>query len=292
MKKAILASAFLLAFTMTIFGQDLGGIEYACEPRDAVYGKNKYECALPVTTLGSSTEDRTVQLIVTGPDDIEWRLFSFGASPLFNGDVTNIVMVVNGARRWEIPTSRVASKDSGARFSELFNLNITRDVALEIASANTVTFEAGTRKTLFPAVWKTGIRDAVGYMDRIRSGNTPPSSPKPQFDARQKASSCSLDDLEIKVVKAKFVNICQTRECWQLKGVATLTNKCRESVIVEAKIIGYAPGMKPVAARDFYPGGSNSIPPGEFVFSLDGMLEYDPEIYVFYVKAIGGRLGQ
>ena len=293
MKQIILASALLLAFTMTAVGQDLGSNDSACKPRSAIYGSNKYQCTLPITTLEpSQQEDRIVGLIVTGPNDIEWQLTSLGYSPLFTGGGTNIVIIVNGDRRWEIPTTRVTSstKNLNGRLGEGFTLNVTRDVALEIASAKTATIEAGTRKAVFPAIWQPGIKDAIDYMD-YRSGKFT-SSQKEQFATREKISSCSLDDIEIKVIKAKFVNDCKTRECWQLKGVAVLTNKCSKSLIVAAKIIGYGPGMKPLAVRDFYPASSNSIPPGEFVFSLDGMLEYDPEIYVFYVKAIGGRIGQ
>lgn len=291
MKQTLLASAFLLAFTMTLFGQDLGDMEQACGRRKvAKSGPGKYECRLRGAILNPQ-EQRAAILTVIGPDEIEWELFHTGPSALFGGDVTSIAIVVNGSRRWEIPATRNILTRQGATISEQFQLNVTRDVALEIAAAKTVTIEIPGGTLDFPADWKPGIKDAVSYMDRVQSGNFA-STPKTQFDTRGQAASCALDDIEIKVVKAGFVNVCQTRECWQLKGVAVLTNKCRESVVVEAKIIGYAQGMKPVAARDFYPGGTNSIPPGEFVISLDGMLGYDPEIYVFYVKAIGGRMGQ
>ena len=267
MKKVILASAFLLAFTMTVFGQDLGDMEQACGRRKvAKGGPGKYECKLSAALLNPQ-EKRGVILTVIGPDEIEWELFHAGPTALFGGDVTSIAIVVNGSRRWEIPATRNMMSRLGAAISEVFHLNVTRDVALEIASARTATIEIPGGTLDFPTEWKPGIRDAVTYMDRVRSGNFA-SAQKPQFDTRQKGSSCSLDDIEIKVVKAGFVNGCKTRECWSLKGVAVLTNKCRESLVVEAKLIGYAPGMKPVAARDFYPGGSNSIPPGEFVISL------------------------
>ena len=63
-----------------------------------------------------------------------------------------------------------------------------------------------------------------------------------------------------------------------MKGVAVLTNKCKEPVGVQVKIIGLDAKGNPVAARELWPASVSNIAPGDYTFSLDQWLDYDADI--------------
>ena len=71
-----------------------------------------------------------------------------------------------------------------------------------------------------------------------------------------------------------------------MKGVAVLTNNCAEAVGVQIKITGYDGSGLPVATRNLWPASVRNIPPGDYTFSLDQWLDYDPEIKKFELKPI------
>lgn len=97
---------------------------------------------------------------------------------------------------------------------------------------------------------------------------------------------CTLSDISIKSVKAKFVDECKTRQCISMKGVAVLTNRCSEPIGVQVKITGYDKAGAPVATRELWPASVRNIPPGDFTFSLDQWLDYDSEMKKFDVVPV------
>jgi hypothetical protein len=87
-------------------------------------------------------------------------------------------------------------------------------------------------------------------------------------------------------MKAKFVDECRTTSCPFMKGVAVLTNGCSGPIGVQLKITAYDKAGAPVAARELWPASVNNIPPGDYTFSLDTWLGYDPEINTFEIAPV------
>lgn len=94
-------------------------------------------------------------------------------------------------------------------------------------------------------------------------------------------AGCNLTDISIKSFKAKFVDECRRSPCIYMKGVAVLTNRCAEPVGVQIKITAYDKIGAPVATRELWPASVRNIPPGDYTFSIDQWLDYDPEIKQF-----------
>ncbi len=100
------------------------------------------------------------------------------------------------------------------------------------------------------------------------------------------AASCSLDDIRVKSFRAKFVNECERSECVVMKGVAVLTNRCHESVGVLIRVTAYDSHGAPVSTANRWPASIENIPPGDYTFSLDQWLDYDPEMKTFDLTPI------
>jgi hypothetical protein len=99
--------------------------------------------------------------------------------------------------------------------------------------------------------------------------------------------SCAASDITIKSSKARFVSECSARSpCYGLKGVAVLVNNCSEPIGVQVKITGLDKDGNPVATRNLWPASIRNIPPGEYTFSLDTWLDYDPSIKTFQLAPI------
>jgi len=94
-------------------------------------------------------------------------------------------------------------------------------------------------------------------------------------------AACTLSDITIKSMRVKFVDKCRSSPCIYMKGVAVLTNRCEEPVGVQLKITGYDQTGAPVATSDLWPASTRNIPPGDYTFSLDQWLDYDPEMKKF-----------
>ena len=92
------------------------------------------------------------------------------------------------------------------------------------------------------------------------------------------AQICSASDIEITSVKWHVQDECRTQSCAIVKGVAKLKNNCRESVGVQIKAVGVDKAGALLSVNDFWPASDNNIPPGEYVFSLDQVLDYQPEM--------------
>lgn len=104
--------------------------------------------------------------------------------------------------------------------------------------------------------------------------------------AQKAMAECQLSDITIKSMKPKFVDKCRASPCIYMTGAAVLTNNCAEPIGVEVKIIGYDKDGVPVATNDMWPASISNIPPGDYTFSLDTWLDYDPEIKQFELAPI------
>ena len=99
-------------------------------------------------------------------------------------------------------------------------------------------------------------------------------------------AACSLADITIKSMKVRFVDACTRSPCIYMKGVAVLTNHCSEPVGVQLKMTGYYNTGAPLATRDLWPASTRNISPGDYTFSLDQWLDYDPGIKKFDLTPI------
>ena len=99
-------------------------------------------------------------------------------------------------------------------------------------------------------------------------------------------ASCSVSDIKITSMKAKFVNTCGSTDCTHMTGVATLENSCAEATGVQIKVTAYDKSNSPVSTDEVWPASVRDIPPGSYTFSLDQYLEYDPSITSFGLEPI------
>jgi len=98
--------------------------------------------------------------------------------------------------------------------------------------------------------------------------------------------SCSISKIQIKSIKAGFVDRCSRSPCYAMQGVAVLTNGCPDATGVELKIVALDSAGAPVAAKDFWPASINNIPPGDYTFSLDHTLQHDARMKSFTLEPI------
>jgi hypothetical protein len=145
------------------------------------------------------------------------------------------------------------------------------------------------KKIAWAVVGVFGLLVAAKFL----SGPTAPSNygayeavPTPASNA---VAGCSLDDISIKSVKAKFVDECRASSCYYMKGVGVLTNGCSEPIGVQVKITAYDKDGAPLATRELWPASVKNIPPGDYTFSMDTWLDYDPAIAKFGVSPIDIR---
>jgi hypothetical protein len=99
-------------------------------------------------------------------------------------------------------------------------------------------------------------------------------------------TACTLTNIEIKSMRAGFSNKCRTRTCMAFEGIAALKNKCSEAVGVQIKITAYAKNGSPLATRELWPASIRNIPPGDFEFSLDTWLDYQPGMHKFALSVV------
>jgi hypothetical protein len=128
---------------------------------------------------------------------------------------------------------------------------------------------------------------AIGYSFFMTTG-TIQSEGKSSPNNKAK-EGCSLSDISIKSVKARFENQCQASQCIIMKGIAVLTNRCADPIGIQIKITGYDKTGAPVATHDLWPASVKNILPGDYTFSLDQYLDYDPSIKKFDVIPIDIR---
>ena len=102
-------------------------------------------------------------------------------------------------------------------------------------------------------------------------------------------AACSVADISIKSVRARFVDKCSTSPCIYLQGVAVLTNRCAEPVGVEVKITALDKSRAPMATRDLWPASTRNIPLGDYTFSIDLWLDYEPGMETIQLEPIGVR---
>lgn len=99
-------------------------------------------------------------------------------------------------------------------------------------------------------------------------------------------AGCSVSDIKITSLKAKFINTCGSADCTHMTGVATLVNSCAEATGVQIQITAYDKSDSPVSTSENWPASIRNIPPGSYTFSLDQWLDFDPAIASFGLKPI------
>ena len=115
-----------------------------------------------------------------------------------------------------------------------------------------------------------------------------PALPPPTA-AERVSAACNVSDIAIKSMQAKFVDSCRLTPCFFMEGVAVLTNHCPEPVGVQIKITAYDEPGSPLATREFWPASVRNIPPGDYTFTLDQALDYDPRIKTFELQPVDVR---
>lgn len=99
-------------------------------------------------------------------------------------------------------------------------------------------------------------------------------------------ADCSVADIKITSLKAKFLNTCGSADCTHMIGVATLVNSFSEPTGAQIQITAYDKQSSPVSTSEHWPASIRNIPPGSYTFSLNQWLEYDPTITSFGLKVI------
>lgn len=128
----------------------------------------------------------------------------------------------------------------------------------------------------------TSLMNSSGTLDKLAS-STAPMAPT---TAKAETPSCSPSDITIKSLRASFKNACTRTPCYGMVGVGVLVNRCSEPIGVQIKITGLSKAGEPLASRDLWPASVSNIPPGEYTFSMDSYLDYDPGIVKFEVSPI------
>lgn len=100
------------------------------------------------------------------------------------------------------------------------------------------------------------------------------------------AQACTLADISVKLTTVRFEKL---RHGTYLKGTAVLTNDCRDSVGVQVQITAYDKENVPVATRELWPASVRNIPPGEYVFSIDQWLDYEPTMKLIALRPVDVR---
>jgi hypothetical protein len=100
------------------------------------------------------------------------------------------------------------------------------------------------------------------------------------------AQACSLADISVKLTTVRFDKL---RHGTYLKGTAVLTNQCQVAVGVQIQIVGYDKENAPVATRELWPASVRNIPPGEYIFSIDQWLDYEPGMKRIALKPVDIR---
>jgi hypothetical protein len=97
-------------------------------------------------------------------------------------------------------------------------------------------------------------------------------------------AGCTTDKIEIKDFKWDFRNRHST------VGVATLINHCQIPIGVQTKLTARDSSGNVVAVKDgSWPASVSNIPPGEYSFSIDTWLDYDPAIKTIEMSVSGVR---
>lgn len=100
------------------------------------------------------------------------------------------------------------------------------------------------------------------------------------------AESCDISKIEIKSMKVKKADPCRTKSCPHLTGVAVLINKCDTPIGVQLNMTAYDKHGAPVATREMWPASIRNIPQGEFTFSLEQWLDYEPDMHSFTLAPV------
>lgn len=97
----------------------------------------------------------------------------------------------------------------------------------------------------------------------------------------QPAPACSVGKIEIISMTGGYVDTCRRTPCPSFKGAAVLANRCSIPVGVQVKLVAKDAAGQVVAVQDRWPASVQNIPPGEYPFTLDTWLDFDPRVQTF-----------
>lgn len=101
---------------------------------------------------------------------------------------------------------------------------------------------------------------------------------------------CPLSSIAVTGIRVQWADPCRGGACTHMKGAGTLVNSCPIAIGVQLKVVGYDGNGIPVASKAAWPASVKNIPPGDYVFSLDHWLDYDPAIERFGVSVESTRV--
>lgn len=104
------------------------------------------------------------------------------------------------------------------------------------------------------------------------------------------ALSCAPRDIQVTAMRVGYVNPCGSSPCHHMKGVVTMRNRCTSAVGVQFKLTAYNKAGEAIATTDFWPASTKNIAPGEYVFSLDHIMDYEPSAARFVITPLAVRV--
>lgn len=102
-------------------------------------------------------------------------------------------------------------------------------------------------------------------------------------------AECTVDDVTVTLTRAKWVNTCRTQECWSLRGTGVLEQRCSDRSVIMLRLTGYDPKGVPVVTNEVAPFGVRAVRPGTHPFSIDHLLDYEPDAVAFGVEVVEVR---
>lgn len=98
------------------------------------------------------------------------------------------------------------------------------------------------------------------------------------------SDGCIPAQIVIKHFSPNWRNPCTTRSCAHMSGVATISNTCSSPVGVEVRMTAFDAAGTPIATKSRWPASVSNIPLGDYTFSLDHFIDYDPRIKSFDMR--------
>lgn len=102
-------------------------------------------------------------------------------------------------------------------------------------------------------------------------------------------AQCTVDDVTASITRARWVNTCTTRECWHMRGTAVLEQRCAEAAVITVRLTGYDTRGTPIVTNEIVPFGVRAVRPGTHPFTLDDLLDHDPDAQAFGIEVVDVR---
>lgn len=98
------------------------------------------------------------------------------------------------------------------------------------------------------------------------------------------SAGCHSAQIAVKQFSPAWRNPCTTTSCAHMTGVATIHNACQNPIGVEVRMTAFDAAGAPVATKSRWPASVSNIPVGDYTFSLDHFIDYDPRIKSFDIR--------